>query len=1491
VPLSGGSSDQFGGRFQDRWTAHCIFDVLRDRAVAIRLEPPPAETEGFEFWIRFANQVAYHQVKRQVTGEGRWTLSALRDAGVLRAFAEKLSDHSAHCVFTSAHAAPVLEELADRASRATGLDDFDRHFLSETSWRTHFQELSGHFGDPLPATVWDWLRRIRVETIGEEPLKALVGLEAELLLDGNPDGAVAALVDVLRENTNRFLTASDIWRELEPHGYRPNRWSQPRLAAAVAGANEEYRSSRVTTLIRGELIERPDVTKVREEALSNPVVFVDGRAGTGKSDVLLGLAKQLEADGIPHLALRLDQRTPTTRPLELGAELGLPGSPPAALAKLAQGEPAVLIVDQLDFVSSISGRGTKLFECVSTMLDLAAADPNLHVVLACRTFDLENDAHLRQLNQGERSARLTVGNFDDEQVRATTARLGYPADALRQHQLALLSLPLHLALLAEIADTGAEPELSFDTARELFEHFWTHKRRAVRDAIGHEPAWTNVLGAFVDYMSANQVLRAPREVVDEWEGDAEAMASAHVLVREEGRYGFFHEAFFDYVFARRFVNAGGTLEDLLADDQALFRRAQVRQILAYERAGSHARYPDELSFVVHSPSVRLHLKDVVLAWLGEVEPMDGEWQVVAPLLREQSGPLFNRALRLLRVPAWFDCADRHGTIEVGLDGDLVEPFAWLLSQLDAVRPARVAELLAERAGKDEAWAKRARNVLSFADISKDRSLFELFVETLEDDERYEDRLGTGDFWYVAHALPDEQPDWACELLGRYLAAQLRRADAAGVENPFNSSPPFLPRGVHLREFAVKAAEAAPVAYAEFVWSAILDLATRAEHDRSDYGELYDSDVWNLRHFDNGSDSFDDELLVATEVALRTLAGADPERCERLLEDVWETENEAVCAFIFEAFAGNPERFADRAVEFLVSDPRRLRVGWSNEDHWATRRLLEAVTPHCSDDALERLEKLLLAYYTSWERTPHGRSEFGSAQFALLGGIAEDRRSPAVRKRFAEHQRKFNRDDAEGPEGILGGFVGSPLPASAREHMTDEQWRGAIASYDSDDFQSRRDFLKGGAIELSRDLQQRAIEEPERFARFALTLPDETHVAYFEAVLHGVGRSADGISLELAHELMARCHRLPGQPCGRYIAYPLRPHATAEIPAVTLEIVTWYAINDPHPADDRTEPKENGRRDDLSQHGLNSVRGGVAYEITRLVYTEPANFAPLRKAVESLVTDDVMAVRAMAAETVLALLRHHPADAQALFQRLTEDADPRLFTSQFVGRYLNFMSARDFAALRPLLEQMLTETDPAVREAGAVYATLASLDEEEAGELADRCLTGDDAEREGVAKVYAGNLTSARYRERCEMALAQLFNDPVESVRKAAGSAIRHMRDDSLGEFESLGERYVKSPTFEEDPEDLLLALTQTTAQVPWLATLACERVIDRIASQGADIRTKAARYAHEVTDVLMRAYANAEDTQLRERILDAIDQSLANDFYGMDRLLGEHDRL
>src|SRR5579872_3806615 len=56
------------------------------------------------------------------------------------------------------------------------------------------------------------------------------------------------------------------------------------------------------------------------------------------------------------------------------------------------------------------------------------------------------------------------------------------------------------------------------------------------------------------------------------------------------------------------------------------------------------------------------------------------------------------------------------------------------------------------------------------------------------------------------------------------------------------------------------------------------------------------------------------------------------------------------------------------------------------------------------------------------------SEFGYSQLVLLNGIEPARRSQRANRRLEEWRRKFRRLDGDSPQGIQGGFVGSPLPA-------------------------------------------------------------------------------------------------------------------------------------------------------------------------------------------------------------------------------------------------------------------------------------------------------------------------------------------------------------------------------------------------------------------------------------------------------------------------------
>ena len=150
-----------------------------------------------------------------------------------------------------------------------------------------------------------------------------------------------------------------------------------------------------------------------------------------------------------------------------------------------------------------------------------------------------------------------------------------------------------------------------------------------------------VMEALCDEMTKTQRLVVAREHLDSDEIDrayVAALESEGVLIRDRGTVSFAHESLLDYVFARLFVRKDTTLATFLKNaGQDLFRRAQVRQTLTYLRDGDRVRYRyvEQLRELLGDCQVRVHIKDLVLAWLAEVpDPLDGEWEawkeLVAP---------------------------------------------------------------------------------------------------------------------------------------------------------------------------------------------------------------------------------------------------------------------------------------------------------------------------------------------------------------------------------------------------------------------------------------------------------------------------------------------------------------------------------------------------------------------------------------------------------------------------------------------------------------------------------------------------------------------------------------------------------------------------------------------------------------------------------------------------------------------------------------------
>ena len=89
-------------------------------------------------------------------------------------------------------------------------------------------------------------------------------------------------------------------------------------------------------------------------------------------------------------------------------------------------------------------------------------------------------------------------------VQATVGELGLNAEALTERQIELLSLPLHLVLLAEAARSGGSTTLDFATELDLYDRFWAAKQQSLASRRGHSVRWIEIIGRLCDRMSKSK---------------------------------------------------------------------------------------------------------------------------------------------------------------------------------------------------------------------------------------------------------------------------------------------------------------------------------------------------------------------------------------------------------------------------------------------------------------------------------------------------------------------------------------------------------------------------------------------------------------------------------------------------------------------------------------------------------------------------------------------------------------------------------------------------------------------------------------------------------------------------------------------------------------------------------------------------------------------------------------------------------------------------
>ncbi|MCF3651352.1 ATP-binding protein [Synoicihabitans lomoniglobus] len=1506
MPRAGGEADKLGNRFERIWTVDCLLNVLTGEAKGITIESLDPE-RGVEFVVSMNDGGReYHSVKRQTT-KNVWSLSELtaqkaKGRSTLGDLVDKvLVDESHRAVFVSKTTANELDDLWDLADRSPDSQTFDRRLDAQPRLKDVCRKYLTPLVGDIP-TAWQVLRRFRV--VGSTELELIRRVDQNISQslyrpDGNTVDAESvriALGEAIDGWLGAWISTEMVRDHLAERGWRERDWQRDTtLPERVANRNRSYIETVESELIHGAAIARKEANEAIDRLSDGcQQVFLIGAAGLGKSCTLAQVAHGLHAKSIPYLTLRLDIQTTVLTSEGLGRELGFPMSPAVVLAGLAHGQRSVLMIDQLDALSLVSGRNQHLWEVFEELLRESQRYPKMSVLLACREFDAANDHRLKRLlSDDTRCHKINLKPLLPSQVKEAVERAGVDPVRLSSHDMVLLQTPQNLSLFLQ---GGPQNHGEVRNVQTLLKHYWNYKQQR----LGPNVRWLEVVKTLANWLSDHQTLSAPVEVLDGFRADVQAMASEHVLVTDDRSCRFFHESVFDYVFARTYVAQGGTAAKLLlGDEQHLFRRAQVRQILTYNRDRSVEDYLTDLQVLLSDFDIRPHLKKVVVDWLRDLPaPTLREWRIVQALANEAPVSEWWRTIPNGSV-GWFDLLIADGTWLKWLrdeDGDTIQRTIWLLGQ-DAImrhRSEKVVELIEPFLDGSPVWLDRFRTLISFCEPHHSRRMFELFLRSLR--EGWLDDAGEH-WWHHLHDFPDEAPAEAVELLVTYIECQFVRRPTG---DPFPSKTKELRFPV---DYCSRLAVSAPEAFV----AQVLPLVGAEIGKRPVSKDRSRDTIWHYTSLGRRRD-FGESLLDGLGAAAENLATNAPDRFRALTAGMMSQISHSLGLILLRGWTANPSALADDCARYLGMHRSRMKIGYDITSASGgygpdilSRRAINAVSPHCTPAVYSQLESAILGF----RKTSESPQDSGYAQLFLLRELPVDRLSPAVRKRLDELYRKFPDvpSTRSKPPAALGmQRVTSPIPPEAMPKMSAKSWVSAMRSYSNDRPIMHRGRVRGSMHELGSALKREAQRDRPRYAHLMLELPDDINPVYFDDILYGLvaeerdrNSEKEGcppLGIEELTAAIERVHTLPGRPCARSICHVIGGSAERKLPDGLLSILADYAINDSNPSKEDWLPPNDTKGvpmwggDPLSS-GMNSGRGSAAWAIGSMLFERPETWPQLENVVRALLVDPSIAVRSCVVRCLVALLNIDRELAVDMFLQLVDGAEPVLGTGE-VDNFIHHGIYPHYPKLRPLLLRMLNFDDEKARQTAARQIAVASLDETYGtDDLAQAMAAGSDC-RAACAGVYAFNLSNASVRDICREKLKIFFDDPEKTVRDEAGNCFRRLDGDIMVGEKELISAFINSPAFADDPDGLMFALDQANALIPDVVCSIPERLIelqDTVTDGESDRRS-----CYHLPELVLRLYRQSADATVKLRCLNAIDRMLARGIGGMDAELGKLER-
>jgi hypothetical protein len=1150
-----------------------------------------------------------------------------------------------------------------------------------------------------------------------------------------------------------------------------------------------------------------------EDDTKNLAMLID-QAGTGKTVALQDVLIDLENKDYDVLAIKADQQlSGITNFSDISGRLGLGQSPEQILGHLSQLGRVIVLIDQIDALSLSLAHDQTTLDIVLDFIARLRWIPNLKILISCRLFDRNSDPRLKQIDLAQ---QFTLSQFTEDEVSRIleAVKISY-RDLARSTQI-LLQTPLHLNLFTIAFENYAgsrEKLLGVTSLQELYGAIWENIVLREDSRAPSKADRVEVLRFLKNYMAQHQLISVPKSALltpelAHLEPATSWLASTGILIAGKSDWTFIHQTFFDYCYAREFVEQGGDLvKVILSSDQGLFLRPQLIQVITYMRGTNASQYLRELTILLSATSLRYHLYDLLLRWFASLpNPTDEEWHIAQHMLisKEQRNPILQR---MFGNPGWFERLQNTFlpqwlSNEKAID-ETILLYLVSIADIEVTQPSAI-NLLRPFLGKSEEWDKRLIWI-----VSRIRNWHSHHSVDFYEQVNYRmpllNRQDIYQIGLVSKAFPQSGARLLRFLLNLVLSQyddklrEWQKLESEGVATL--SFGPSIYSELHtienhsLEEVFHFVSRAEPRKYIEVMVPWLDNMLARRKmlEEISPYYYIWDDLSGNWY---NDHEGIEHAFIFSLIDALVSMARSDASYFDSVITHLSQSPFRTPQLLITHVFKAVPEIFASKALRFILADRKRLELG--DVDDYDSRKLIQTIYPYLSDHERVQLEEFILQPpLVHKNRGLEGLRWRGIEQFHLLQSIPQEFLSKKAVERLNEWEHKFpGSKPVDDPITVRGGSVKSPITAEIAQKMTDLQWEKAMNKYHG--AIEHRDFLKGGAEQLSRVLQTLVKETPQRYFSLLQKVNDDVDDAYVDAYLNGLAEST--APAEWLFSTVRRFCLQPNRNFKRTIAWSIEKRVKEGIPIDLIDLFLGYVHGDS--GEDEWWWAKGDDHGDVFSSFLNSDRGAAFSALMRIYDGQNNEEAYSKKweLIDFVESDPSTALRIGAIHELTYMIRLDRDRAINSFEKLFQGHEILLETT-YTREFIYWAFYKNYLRFRPYIIAMMHNPKDEVQEQGAQLACIAgisntSMESEEAFQTAQDLAEQTTTEsaslpwKRGAAIIYTHNITG-NPKDICVMKLSNLLNEEDKQIHDSVGRVFYSLQEEHIYSLRGFIETYAK----------------------------------------------------------------------------------------------------